>query len=96
MLFPSGGQDDAHSARSLIIKQRDQESLHKGIAGHIDALVEQEAGGLSHEQAGHIKTLLKGLLEYDPARRMTIRQALDHPFLNDASVVQRLLQKATD
>ena len=92
VLFPSDGEDDRRSARSLIRKLRDQEAVHKGIAGHIDALAEQEAGGLSVEQAGHIKTLLKGLLEHDPAQRMTIRQALDNPFLNDESVVQRLSQ----
>ena len=53
------------------------------VKNQIDCLREKKAGGLSPAQAAQLKELLTGLLKEHPTSRMTIRQALEHPFLRE-------------
>lgn len=68
--------------------------LDSSIDRNIEAVWHPEEGDVMQEQLGDLKTLLMGLLEYNPARRMTMHKVLEHPFLRDGPVVGEAAQKA--
>ena len=68
----------------LLEHQENRSFLEQMVDGNLKIVRRKNAQAMSEKQAGDIKTLLMGLLECDPTRRMTIGQLLEHPFLRDA------------
>ena len=80
----------------LLAKQSNRAGLEKKIDRKLkkmrDARKRGRGLGLSPEQETQLKTLLMGLLEYDPAKRMTISEMRKHPFLAEGGAAQKLAQ----
>ena len=64
--------------------QRDRSGLATKIDAHWASLRSQVEGYMTQEQGEQLKDLLMGLLHEQPDQRMTVTQALEHPFLKDA------------
>ena len=78
--------DGSREDLGLLDAHLDREGLEDSIDRNLRRIRDtaEPGRGLSREQEKQVKTLLMGLLEYDPAQRMTIQQMMQHPFLAEA------------